>query len=451
MEDRSMRRATRLASLGVAAVLLPALAPAQFPSAIVGFNTNPDVETSHEMFQIPEFSGSTVNFVVPNSAGALDNNNAFRAAGRQTEGAAALQVFFRWVDPSDPQAWVRLSSFNGAERPNPALHTQGKVRFNLVNISGLFDGEIGVCIGIRETGNNVPQLNNGGSTGDIEWVGVTGVVTDPNGVVLAPIPAITLPPSPAAVTLEWDLATGIVSVNGTPMGGGIAGMTGDGILNAPNNRGTLEHIAFTNVSSDSGALIDVSIDELQFEAPEPDPVIPPTLIAPIIAADTQVSVTDLLLSVNRVNLLRDDVVILTQDVANNADVTFTLPAPAQTGEVYTFTQRDGITGLTSDPSNAVTVLPEASPYSLSFVIDEDGDGSCSFEPPGGWEFVGATSLTGLGDGTLFPAEHRCSTTTACGRPSMFRSTTRRWCRLGSAGTGRSIRRRPGCIRSTRSG
>ena len=78
-----------------------------------------------------------------------------------------------------------------------------------------------------------------------------------------PIPAITLPTSPSAYELEWDLSTGVVSIGGTPQGGGIAGFTGDGDLNVSPPRGVLESVVFTNLSTDPAQLIDVAIDELQ--------------------------------------------------------------------------------------------------------------------------------------------------------------------------------------------
>jgi len=446
------------------ACLAPA-AWAQFNSAVVGFNDNPDVETSREMFRIPEFSGSTSAYIVANTGGTFTQNNAYRASGLLTEGTGAMRVFYRWVSASDPDGWLRLSTFGAAERPNPGLHLGGKVRFRIINQSELFRGNVGICIGVRETGELVPQLANGGTTGDIEWIGVS---TTPNGItagadgivnttaagddvqvhplgtdinmlglnsgtaVIAvgtngvldtapagddqirrgykigadgervPIPAYTLPVNAVAKLLEWNLATGQISVNGANQGGGIAGMTGDGMLSAANNRGALEHIAFVNVTSDTAILIEVAIDELQFESPVPDPVVPPTVVAPIIDGDPTVTVTDLVASVNRVVLLRGGAPILTQDVVSNADVVFNLPANAMTGEVYTATQRDSITGNTSAESNPVTVLAEPSPFGMAIVLDEDGDGSCSFTPPGGWEFLGASNLATLAGGFLYP-------------------------------------------------
>jgi len=350
--SQSWRSAIVSAALALAC---PLAVWAQYPSELVGFNGPPidDPATCQEMFQLPQFSGSTSAYIVPNTTGQYDNNAAFRASGLQTEGAAAMQVFFNWVNPADPNAWVRLTTFNGPLRPNPSLHLQGKVRFKITNQSELFQGEVGVCLGIRETGLDLPQMYNGGTSGDIEWVGVTGVISDPNSPSgITPIPAITLLPSPTAYALEWDLATGIVKVNGVPHGGGFAGFTGDGILSAPNNRGTLEHIAFVNVADDTAVLINVAIDELQFEAPVPDPVIPPIVVSPIMTGDTEVTVTGLMYTVDQVELYVNGGLLQSQNVSTPDDVVFTI-APAVTGDVYT--ARQHAAGAWSDFSEPVTV------------------------------------------------------------------------------------------------
>ncbi len=341
---------------GAVALLLAALpATAQFPSALVGFNGPPidNPATSQEMFRIPQFSSSTAAYVVPNSPGLFNFNAAFRASGSQTEGEAALRVIFNWAQPTNLDSWVRLTTFDGPVRPNPAVHLAGKVRFKVTNVSEFFAGEVGLCIGIRETAIDVAQLGNGGTTGPIEWVGTsltpnaimagpdnivnttaagddvqvypvgtnigslnlpagTAVITPgPNGVLetnpagddqirrgfrlsatgaRVPIPAITLPPSPSAYALEFDLATGQVTVDGVPVAAGISAFTGDGVLSASPMRGTLEHIAITKVGGDTAIQIDLSIDELQFEAPVPDPTPAPTIRAPVVSSDTQVLV-----------------------------------------------------------------------------------------------------------------------------------------------------------------
>ncbi|MCP4249723.1 MAG: hypothetical protein GY778_21995, partial [bacterium] len=321
-------RSVRALALGVVLTMLlvPALAWAQHPSVVVGFNGPPidDEATSQEMFKIPEWSGSTVNYVLANTPGTYDNNAAFRASGFGMEGVASMEVIFRWVDTNDADAWVRLTTFGGPERPNPSLDSRGKIRFNILNRSELFRGNVGLCIGVRETGAVVPQLFDGGTSGDIEWVGVDttsngitagadmivdttahandvqvyapGTDIGSNGLGLptgtaviepgpddvldtvvttnddeirfgyfissdglrTPIPALIVPVENNHQEFEIDLATGDITHSwdhdnnpGTPyqttvIDAGITGMTGNGILDAANDRGTLEHLAFTN-------------------------------------------------------------------------------------------------------------------------------------------------------------------------------------------------------------
>jgi hypothetical protein len=448
-----MTRVVRMAMLAAAiALMAPATVTAQYGSEVVGFNGPPidDPATSQEMVRQPGFSGSTSGFIIPNPTGSYEENSAFRASGLAV-GQAALRVFFKWVDETDDQAWLRLSTFDGPERPNPALHTQGTVTFEIANQAELFDGNLGLCLGIRETGALVPQLADGGTSGDIEWVGVD---TTPNGIVVGedgivdttaagddvqvydvgtdlaalelplgtaviavgdngvldttpadddevrfgyfinddggrtPIPALVLPPSPSFKTVEFNLATGEVKLNGSSQGGGIAGFTGNGLMDVDPPRGTLEHFAFTNDPDDPATDMNLAIDELQFDAPDPDPVVPPRVVAPIIADDVEVTVTDLLATVDQVSLYVDGELLATEDVVTPDDVVFSI-SPAVADEVYTATQRDSVTGFTSEQSPGVTVLPEASPYSFSVVLDEDGN-NCS--PAGPWEFVPVTAV-----------------------------------------------------------
>lgn len=462
-----MTRFMRLGSLGMCALLLmPVVVWGQYTSEEVGFNGPPfDDWGAHEMFQIPQWSGSTVTYIVPNQsppppppADPFAQNNAYRVSGLQTEGTASLDVFFYWVDPADPDAWVRLTTFNGPEHPNPSLHTAGKVRFNIINRSQLYTGLVGICLGIRETGVNVPQLADGGTSGDIEWVGVDGryltlIKAGPDGILQSevdpndllvdvdespdneiwaiswgedrvfdstwdnlsddeahygayaavdgtvhPIPAVTLAVDVDPVWLEWDLATGEVFDIRDPenpnddvlLGAGIAGFTGNGVLDVVPTRGTLDHIAFTNVSTDPATKIEDFIDQMRFEAPEPDPVVPPTIVWPIINGDDQVIVTDIQTGVDLVKLYVDDDPDPVDELPATPpdDVVFTLAKPgAVTDQVYT--ARQCIGELCSEPSDGVTVLEFPAVLTFSLLIDEGGNGSCS--PVYDWEYVAVTS------------------------------------------------------------
>ncbi|MBK9128660.1 MAG: dockerin type I repeat-containing protein [Phycisphaerales bacterium] len=471
-----MTRSARFIALGAVLLgLLPLAAQAQFLSEKVGFNGPPidNAATSQEMFRIPEFGFPTSGYIIANDPNVpFGNNRAFRASQLFTEGVAAERIFFKWTDPNDANSWVRLSTFSGPIRPNPSLHLDGKVAFKLINRSEIIRGRVGLALGIRETGVNVPQMEDGGASGPIEWVGVrttpnaiiagaNGIVDTtaagddiqvypvgfnindpnnplpsgtavilpgPNGVINTtpagddqlrfgysldpngnrfPLPQITLNPSAAAYTIEFDLVTGNVTLNGVNQGGGIAGFTGDGVLGFdPNSgtpqRGTLEHLAITKVFDPSiqAASIELALDELQFNAPQADPTRPPLVKAPIIAGDTSYTVTNLMYNCNGVRLFRNG-----QQIAETltgfpaTEMVFTNLAAAQPGQLYTATQRNSQTGLWSDPSPAVPVLDSPPPYSFAILVDEGGGGSCSTAT--GWEFVGATSASGfIPQGTL---------------------------------------------------
>ncbi|MBN2446838.1 MAG: hypothetical protein JXO22_08940, partial [Phycisphaerae bacterium] len=455
-----MSRILRTISLiAVATAMLSAPAWAQPYTAETGFNDAPfdpldwaDYPDCMEMFRQPEWSGSTVTYVVPNTTGTYDQNYAVRTSGWQVEGDAAMEFNFEWVDPADPDAWVRMTTYLAPVLPNPSLHTGGKVTLSIIHLGNIMggNGNVGMILCVRETGENVPLMANGGTSGELEFVGVNttpnGIIAGPDGIVdttaagddvqvypvgydiendpneplptgtavilpgpngvinttpanddevrfgyfisdlgaRRPIPAITLTPSPAPQTVVFDLATGKVSLNGGAYVGGMAPWTGNGTWEV--TRGTLDAIGITNIATDTAAPIVTYIDVLEFEAPDPDPVLPPTIVAPIIKDDTSVTVTDLANDVEHVYLLKnglalDDVAV--SPAGSETEVVFTIAA-AVTGDIYTAKQTGH--GITSDESMGVTVLPEASPYSFALCIDEDGN-NCT---AGEWELVPVT-------------------------------------------------------------
>ncbi|HEY3244792.1 MAG TPA: hypothetical protein VGM03_15735 [Phycisphaerae bacterium] len=395
----------------------------QFPSALVSWEGQPvNVTTAKEVFQRPQTSGSTQGIVMGNES----FNDAFRSnAQGGFDGVQAYQVFWSWVSASDPTAWVRLTSFNTVTLPNPTVDLNGKVRFRIKNVSEFFNGTIGLCIGIRETGINAPLLANGGTTGTIEWVGVDPTINaviepwtggngmantaaggddvqvipvgataapgaviispGPNGIIdtapagddqtrfgyfldangnRVPIPAITVPITDWML-VEWDLPSGDVSINGgAPINGAIVGFTGDGILSAPNSRGVLEHLAITNVVSDPATSIVFFLDTLQFEG---SVVEPPIIQAPIVVNAPTVTVNNISGAATSVTLHVDNGTDPDQVASPNgaASVVFTLPHPAIIGQTYTAFQT-GSFGV-SPVSAPVTVQnpPPAAPSLVS--------------------------------------------------------------------------------------
>ncbi len=431
-----MTRTRSLIMVGLVAVLAvpAAFALPPYLSEVVGFNGPPinDPADSTEMFQHPQFSGTTNEFIVANESDpnlpAFSFNAAYRASGDQTEGDAGLKTFFNWTDANDPDAWLRLTTFNGPERPNPALHQGGMVKFKLYNRSQLFFGEIGICLGIRETATEVAQLEDGGTSGTIEWVGVdetiNAIIAGPNGIVNSialgddeqvyplnynlnndpdepnlksavilpgpngtidsvlfgddefrygyyiawnnaerPIPAVTLPPDNEAYDVTFDLATGDVAIGDPNVPGnwtlaGITPFTGDGELD-PNARGTLEHIAFTS-QADGATLIDVTIDELVFASPVPDPTPPPSIQAPVAVDDLSVLV-DCIEEATEAELFINDISAGTETPVNGVA---TFNVALSVGDILTATQTAN--ELTSPPSSPVVVYEAGTALDDSF-------------------------------------------------------------------------------------
>lgn len=399
-----LRSPTRFTVAALVLAVVP-LASAQFFSPVVDFEDTPigSPALSQEMFNIPQFNAVSLANIVENSPDLFDENAAYRDDQFSViTGNGSMRVYFEWLDETDPNAWVRLSTFNAPVRPNPSVHLDGKVRFKIRNLGDFFfDGTFGICLGIRETGNNVPQLADGGTDGDIEWVGATGVVG--SGDTARPVPAYIMPLVVNAIWMEFDLQAGTIATgtdpnNLTVQGSGIQPFTGDGVLDG--TRGTLEHIAIVNVASDNLKEIQFFIDDLRTEAPDPDPVVPPTVQGPIVAGDPSVTVIDLLGTADQVTLYRDGNLYQTQPVTDpNAGVTFSLTPAAGVSECFTATQREGVSQDTSLQSDPVCALAAPAAYTFSVCLDEDGN-NCP--PAGPWEFVPAEDKGTSPDGEAAP-------------------------------------------------
>ena len=440
-----MRSLTQLCLLGLVAVLACPLvtAGAVYPSETLSFE---GAAAQPEVFRAPSLSGSTRGLDLTKS------NTALRSTewgGSGLEGSQSLGITFTWGDSvpadlfgDDPYAWVRLTTLDGAERPNPSLHTQGKIRFKVMNPNLTSDREaLGLCVAVRETDTQVPQMWNGGGTGPIELVGVSTALsviecgtngcqsvragddiqvnaggveaihwgadrvlqttplgddvaksgyiraTDNGGLI--PIPALTIPTDLYAWTqVEVDLSAGTISYGG---GGGVGKVMnfnlGDGILNPPNNRGTLEALCITNDLTNSNGVIGLYIDELQFEAPAHDPIVPPRVadsMDPIVAGETTVTVRDLVPTVKKVYLFKNGIQVDWQPVTwtNPGEVKFVdftiAPPGAVEGDYYQAKQEDDAAQL-SDLCPPAYVLAAPPPYSFGLLINEQGMNSpCAY-------------------------------------------------------------------------
>ena len=121
------------------------------------------------LFRQPTFSGSPTGFLdaAPNTTSVTGTFPTGNDSGRA--------LLASWSLTNAVNAWVRLTTFNPANLPNPVIEVTRKLTFDIYS-----DKNIGVGLGIRETGNPAGTAigSNGGTTpGIIEFVGVTNVIS----------------------------------------------------------------------------------------------------------------------------------------------------------------------------------------------------------------------------------------------------------------------------------
>jgi len=207
------------------------------PDVITGFEGFAD--GTHVMFQDPRYSGSTLGHLAttPNSAVVTSEISAYG-------GVRTSRVDWAWLDAS-PTRWLRLTTHNVANVPNPTIDLRRPVRVRLRLDSGSFR----LSLGVRETGVDVPIGENGGTGGTIEWVGATSVVPGggPVGTLVTASPGV------------WQ------TITFAPYVGYIQPMTGDGNLSAAYDKGVIEHLAFT--ITDTVGPITVYLDNIEQPCP----------------------------------------------------------------------------------------------------------------------------------------------------------------------------------------
>jgi hypothetical protein len=218
-------------------VLVSAAAPCD-PVRITGFEGFAPGSTV--LFNLPRFSGSTSNdlALTPNVA-QVSNLAAFT-------GAQSNLVQWQFLD-TDPQRWMRLTTFNVPNVPNPTVELHRPIRVRMRVDAGRFR----LAVGIRETATTAEAGQNGGTAGTIEWVGAAGDINGaPQGVVVEPMPGVWQ-------TFIFD-----------PLTDPIHTFTGDGTLATITNKGVLEHLAFSVV--DTVGPFTVYIDDIDHLCGLPD-------------------------------------------------------------------------------------------------------------------------------------------------------------------------------------
>jgi hypothetical protein len=453
--------ATALALMAVCALAVPA--QGQFIKLVTDFE-GPyagGLNSAQVVFRPPGFSGSTRGLdpnVIENSFWA--EQSAFVTVH---SGTHAVITLFGWENSSDPSAWIRQVTTNTANFPNPSLHLEGKVRVWLAArawttptfSTQVNNGNLFVGLGVRETGIGVPQGANGGTAGDVEWVGIdakraqlfagtngicdttanpesddvqvnpmganvgfNGVCIDAgtNGAVnttaagddqVAVIPDGTFLLPSDGVIREY-----VFDLPALELSGNVFSLVGDASLGAtPSNRGTLDHLAFTNDAAVNGPVNAkvwiISIDDLTFEAPVIDP---PRIIsspAPLPLAesvDVEFVESGDLVEVFRLEPGGGET-LLGSEVATSTIVTVaTSPLPGNVSIVA----RRTVGADTSDNSQPVVVTsPGNGAIRLATAIRETdfwdnaldcGDNGRGFDPngTGTLEFIGADGTAGFG-------------------------------------------------------
>lgn len=186
------------------------------------------------MFRDPGYSGSTSGDIeeTPDMGEVTDDVSPYG-------GTNSYAAEWQWID-TDPQRWMRLTTSNAANVPNPTVDLRRPIRVRL----RLDSGSLRFCVGVRETGTAVPIGADGGTTGTIEWIGATSVNNGaPQGRLVTADPGVWQ-------TFVFD-----------PKVDPILAFTGDGVLSTATNRGVLEHLGFAIVG-DVGPYL-VYIDDVE--------------------------------------------------------------------------------------------------------------------------------------------------------------------------------------------
>jgi len=192
------------------------------------------------MFRLPNFSGSTASFL-------STSPNVAAVASTFPSGNASTRVLnVNWAFTNTAvNPWLRLTTSGATTLPNPVIDFTKRFRFRIWT-----DKALRVGLGLRET-TNAPGTaigSNGGTSGGIEWVGVSNVISG------QPQPT-RLVPAGNWTTLEFNIPAEPVR--------NFAG--GNGVLSTASGLGTFEHIAF--VPMEGNAAYNVYLDDFEVFTP----------------------------------------------------------------------------------------------------------------------------------------------------------------------------------------
>ena len=213
------------------------------------------------LFRQPSFSGSTSSFVVGGACNIPNGvfNCALISDEQAFSGTQSLKVAWQFrLNPATgqpfPNAWLRLTTFNTPNIPNPAINFDHRVRVRLYVPSDTPDFYL--TLGVRETGTNAECARNGGTSGGIEWIGATSAQGNN-----APVGKL-VNQKDQWVTVKFDASCDPIRA--------FAGATANGQLDT--ERGTLEQLAFTPTDPANLGPYIVYIDDVETYVPAPGDV-----------------------------------------------------------------------------------------------------------------------------------------------------------------------------------
>lgn len=189
------------------------------------------------LFQYPSFSGSTNPHI--ETGGTTPNFS--RVTTDFPDGVDEPKVLHvAWsfaTGTSNP--WLRLTTFNAPNIPNPTVDFSQGLRLNV-----FVDRPVYVVLGLRETGTSASIGADGGTSGNIEFVGGT---TDNN----ANPPLGRLIPAGEWTAVDFFL----------PYEPAISFSGGNGVLESSSGKGTLEHLGI--VPADGTGMYNLYLENLR--------------------------------------------------------------------------------------------------------------------------------------------------------------------------------------------
>lgn len=239
------------------------------------------VDPSPPLFNRPEYGAETADYIVdPAGCGEGAYGVSFGSDSLLTamvNSTNSNTIRFSWEDPTDHRSWLRLPAYSVPEQavlnPSPTVDLRPGSSIEMKIAIYAFDaagaenaaGQLEVALILRETGLDLPLGTDGGTSGDLEFVGIQtkGYGTPPNDDANTPIGGTTITHSGTLTwsTVKWTLVKDEVedyvsyvdvSVDGgAPVRKYVVDLTGEGFLWALFRRGTLDSLAIRKPESDS--------------------------------------------------------------------------------------------------------------------------------------------------------------------------------------------------------